>query len=73
MNTALPDPPLLVTVGEAARLLGISESKAWGLIRRRDLEAVRVGTRSTRVIASALDEYVRGLRAAAMSGGSDTT
>ena len=66
-------PPLLVPVAEAARRLGVSDRHAWTLVARGDLASVLVGGRIRRVVASALDDYVDGLRSSGVSGGSDTT
>jgi excisionase family DNA binding protein len=55
-------PRLLLTVEEAADLLGIGRTMAFGLIRDGDLETVQIG-RLRRVPADAVAEYVALLRA----------
>jgi excisionase family DNA binding protein len=39
------EPPVLVSVAEAARLLGLSERYAWKLIARQELRSIRLGGR----------------------------
>jgi excisionase family DNA binding protein len=41
-----PNLPLAVRVDEAAALLGISRSLAWGLIRNNRIPAIRLGHRT---------------------------
>jgi len=53
--------PLVVTVAEAASMLGISPSFAYELIRRKELPCLRLGRRLV-VPKRALEEFV--LRAA---------
>lgn len=55
-------PVLLLTILEAARMLGIGRSKAYELIAAGELEVVRIG-RTVRVPVDALEEFVRELRA----------
>ncbi len=74
MNThTVLEPPLLVSVGEAGRRLGISERQAWRLVGRGELEAVSLGARATRVVESSLRAYLERLRSTKGPGGSDTT
>ena len=54
-------PPLLLTVGEAAAILGIGRTSAYQLIAAGELEVVHVG-RSARVPAAAAGELVERLR-----------
>jgi prophage regulatory protein len=51
------DLPLLIDSREVARLLGIGRTKAFELIARRELPAVRIG-RCVRVSRAALSEWV---------------
>ena len=41
-------PPMLVNVGEVARMLSVSARTVWSLVRAGDLPVVRIGKRSTR-------------------------
>lgn len=50
-------PPILVSVEEAARLLGLSRGKAYELAARGELPVVRFG-RSVRVHRDRLTEWV---------------
>lgn len=54
--------PLLLTVEEAARELGIGRTRMFDLIKARSVDSVKVG-RARRVPAAALTEYVEKLRA----------
>jgi excisionase family DNA binding protein len=53
---------LLLTVEEAAQLIGICRSNMFKLIRRGDIQSVKVG-RLRRVTPSALEDFVRRLSA----------
>ena len=53
--------PRLLTVPDAARLLGIGRTTAYELISDGKLEIVKIG-RSTRVPLDAVDNFVDGLR-----------
>lgn len=55
---------LLLTIVEAAEVLGIGRSTMYELIRTRAIEVVHVG-RCARVPAAALDEFVERLRTSA--------
>lgn len=62
-----PDPrplPRLLSVPEAARLLGIGRTTAYELIAAGELEVIHIG-RSARVPVDAIDEFVDALRSAA--------
>ena len=50
--------PLLITVPEAARRLGIGRSKGWELANSGEWPVVRIG-RSVRVNADALTNWVQ--------------
>lgn len=57
-----PPAPLLLTVLEAARLLGVGRSTAYELLATGQLESVHIG-RSRRVPLAAVEEFVTSLRA----------
>lgn len=62
-----PDPrllPRLLSVPEAARLLGIGRTTAYELIAAGELEVIHIG-RSARIPVDAIDEFVDALRSAA--------
>ncbi len=44
-SSLMKDPRLVVSVGEAGAMLGVSRSYAYELVRRGDLRAVRLGRR----------------------------
>lgn len=52
---------LVLTVEEAAERLGVGRTFMFSLIRRGEVDSVRIG-RLRRVPADALQEYVRSLR-----------
>ena len=54
--------PLLVTPEQAAIRLAICRTKVYELLRKGELESVRIGS-SRRIPAAALAEYVQCLRA----------
>lgn len=55
-------PRLLLTVVEAAQVLGIGRSTMYELIRTRQVEVVHLG-RCARIPTTALEEFVERLRA----------
>ena len=55
-------PPLLLPIVGAARLLGIGRSTVYELIASGELEVVHIG-RSARVPVAAIEAYVERLRA----------
>lgn len=58
-------PRLLLTVSDAATVLGVGRSKMWELIHGGRVEVVKVdGERSTRVVYESLVAYVNRLREA---------
>lgn len=54
--------PLLLAVREAARMIGVGETTAWGLISSGELSVVRVGRR-TLVPRASIQQYVERLMA----------
>jgi excisionase family DNA binding protein len=56
--------PLLLTVPEAARVLGIGRSTLYELIAAGTIDTVHIG-RAHRVALTALNEYVENLRRSA--------
>ena len=61
VDVSPPELPRLVTVPDAARLLGIGRTTAYELIAAGQLEVVHIG-RSTRVPTTAVDSFVNRLR-----------
>ena len=59
-------PRLLLSVEEAAELIGICRSNMFKLIRQGDIESVKVG-RLRKITPAALDDYVQRL-----TGGKET-
>ena len=58
MTTQLrPEPPVLVTVEEAARRLSIGRTATYMLVLRGELESVKIG-RTRRVVVASIDDYV---------------
>ena len=51
---------LAVTVKEAARLLGVSEHLAWGMVESGQLRSVKLGKRLRRVPRTAIMEVLEG-------------
>ena len=60
---AEPPPRLLHSIREARDLLGVSERTLYRLLRRGELETVRIGTR-TLIVHGVLVAYVENLRVA---------
>ena len=54
--------PLVLTVKEVAKLLGISRNSAYNLVRSKKLRSIRIG-RQIRVPRSALEDYLNGIEA----------
>ena len=52
------EPPLLVTVEEAARRLSIGRTAAYMLVLRGELQSVKIG-RTRRVVVASLEAYIR--------------
>lgn len=52
------EPPLLLRVEEAARLLGLGRSKVFEMLGAGELPAVRIG-RAVRISRAALERWVR--------------
>lgn len=59
---------LLVSVSEAAELLGLGRTKTWALVRAGELRSVRVGKRVL-VPVRELERFVRELQGKAAGGG----
>lgn len=58
----LDQPPILLTISEAARLLAIGRTLTYELIASGDLDVVHIG-RAARVPLDAVHEFVAHLRA----------
>ncbi len=54
----VPAAPLALTVDEVANRLSVSRRKVWSLISGGQLEAIKLGPRTTRVLNSALNEFI---------------
>ena len=52
--------PLVLTVKEVAKLLGISKNTAYRLVRSKKLRSIRVG-RQIRISRIALENYLNGI------------
>ena len=52
-----PEPPVLVTVEEAARRLSIGRTATYMLVLRGELQSVKIG-RTRRVVVASIDDYV---------------
>lgn len=52
------EPPLLVTVEEAARRLSIGRTAAYLLVLRGELQSVKIG-RARRVVVASLEAYIQ--------------
>ncbi len=56
----LPDPlPEFLRVDRVARMLDVSPKRVYQLIRDRELEAIRIGPRQTRIFTHSVEGYVR--------------
>lgn len=55
-----PDEVLLISVGEAARRLGIGRTACYALVLKGELKSVKIG-RSRRVVVSSLEAHIRRL------------
>lgn len=65
MATALNDGLRALTVPDVAERMGVSTRKVWTLISMGELKTFKVGARGTRILSSALDEYLNKLAASA--------
>lgn len=54
------EPPVLVTVEEAARRLSIGRTAAYMLVLKGELQSVKIG-RTRRVVVSSLEAYIQRL------------
>ena len=52
------DPPILLRVEAAARLMGLSSSSMFNLIRSGEIAVVRFGTRGIRVPRAVIEQWV---------------
>ena len=52
-----PEPPVLVTVEEAARRLSIGRTATYMLVLSGELQSVKIG-RTRRVVVASIDDYV---------------
>jgi excisionase family DNA binding protein len=55
-----PEPPKLIPVEEAARLLGIGRTAAYMLVLKGELASVKIG-RTRRVVVASLEAYIQRL------------
>jgi excisionase family DNA binding protein len=61
MSFSPPNDPLLCSVGEACRMLGLGRTKVYELIKQGKLDTVRVGRRRLIVVES-IHNYLNELR-----------
>ena len=54
------EPPILITVEDAAKRLCIGRTAAYELVRRNLLKSVKIG-RTRRVVADSIQEYIQQL------------
>ncbi len=57
MSQPRSEPPMLVTVEEAARRLSIGRTAAYMLVLRGELQSVKIG-RTRRVVVASLNDYI---------------
>jgi excisionase family DNA binding protein len=62
-HTHTPQPPLLVTIPQAAQLLAVGRSTIYELIWNHELEPIHIG-RSVRLTIDDLEDYIQRKRAA---------
>jgi excisionase family DNA binding protein len=60
-NTATPEPPLVLTIEQAAQRLEIGRSLMFALIKTGEIEFIRIG-RLNRIPYDSLVEYIQRLR-----------
>ena len=65
--TGVVPPVVLLTPVEAGQRLGLGRTAVFELIRRGELEAVRLNPRVTRVPSTSVDDYIARLMSAARS------
>ena len=58
-QTPIPGADSLHSIRETCAMLRIGLTKAWDLIRQRELEAVRLGRRCTRIRKSSIDRLIK--------------
>lgn len=59
-DAARLEPPMLVTVEEAARRLSIGRTAAYMLVLRGEIQSVKIG-RTRRVVVKSLEAYIQRL------------
>ena len=62
-HTRTPQPPLLITIPQAAQLLAVGRSTIYQLIWNHELEPIHIG-RSVRLTIDDLEDYIQRKRAA---------
>ncbi len=62
-HTNTPQPPLLVTIPQAAQLLAVGRSTIYELIWNHELQPIHIG-RSVRLTIDDLENYIQRKRAA---------
>ena len=56
----MPDGPRFLTLADVAEVLNTSSAQVYALVRRGDLEAIKIGGRGQwRVEAAKLEEYIQ--------------
>jgi len=56
----MPDSPRFLTLADVAEVLNTSSAQVYALVRRGELEAIKIGGRGQwRVEASKLEEYIQ--------------
>lgn len=54
-----PNLPRLLTVGQAASCLGVSQRTVWRMLQAGNLTPIYIGKGSTRIRSSQLEEYIQ--------------
>lgn len=57
MASPRPEPPVLVTVEEAARRLSIGRTATYMLVLKGELQSVKIG-RTRRVVVTSITDYI---------------
>lgn len=50
--------PMLISIAEASKRLGVSAARVYELVRTGELKSVPVGSRNRKVPVKALEEYI---------------